>query len=191
MVPVLCPSQVQYYDNWRLAVPSQNTPLPQVTTTIGCIWSFFFHFVPFLMMFISCNGSHEHDLLGSFRPGVCVMMCEITGVCWCAEPKQSDGRSMSFHFCVNCSWRGGEKSWADQDAVFSNCQCLLCGHISSYHDSPPSSTHLSLSPGSSSSDTSGISSRSCLRLRFRNRQRTKEKEETKSWWPVWESVTAT
>lgn len=26
MVPVLCPSQVQYYDNWRLAVPSQYTP---------------------------------------------------------------------------------------------------------------------------------------------------------------------
>lgn len=27
MVPVLCPCQVQYYDNWRLAVPSQNTLL--------------------------------------------------------------------------------------------------------------------------------------------------------------------
>lgn len=26
MVPVLCPSQVQYYDNWRLAVPSQYAP---------------------------------------------------------------------------------------------------------------------------------------------------------------------
>lgn len=30
MVPVLCPSQVQYYDNWILAVPSQCTPPPQV-----------------------------------------------------------------------------------------------------------------------------------------------------------------
>lgn len=30
MVPVLYPSQVQYYDNWRLAVPSQYTLRVQV-----------------------------------------------------------------------------------------------------------------------------------------------------------------
>lgn len=36
MVPVLCPSQVQYYDNWRLAVPSQYTPpLTQVMLMKG------------------------------------------------------------------------------------------------------------------------------------------------------------
>lgn len=34
MVPVLCPSQVQYYDNWRLAVPSQYTPPRQTTQPV-------------------------------------------------------------------------------------------------------------------------------------------------------------
>lgn len=50
MVPVLCPSQVQYYDNWRLAVPSQYMlPFPQVTLTLPHCH------VPMLLRFILWN----------------------------------------------------------------------------------------------------------------------------------------
>lgn len=38
MVPLLCPCQVQYYDNWRLAVPSQDTPLHQVAALKKTSW---------------------------------------------------------------------------------------------------------------------------------------------------------
>lgn len=46
MVPLLCPSQVQYYDNWRLAVPSQDTPLHQVTALKNtAFWFWFLHWL--------------------------------------------------------------------------------------------------------------------------------------------------
>ncbi len=41
MVPVLCPSQVQYYDNWRLAVPSQCTPPRQTTQPVTSVMSIY------------------------------------------------------------------------------------------------------------------------------------------------------
>lgn len=75
--------------------------------------------------------------------------------------------------CVSCSF----KNWTYMREKTS------CHHI-------PVSPSLS-PPGSSSCDTLKISSRSCSRLRFRGLQRRKGKEETRSWWPASESVTAT